>query len=80
MKTATPAAVVEAKSLAKIAALSNALLTKTVLRAWPFQRTVELLMKPDPFTAKVKLELPTVELEGDRDVSTGTGLDGELET
>jgi hypothetical protein len=77
LKTATCAIAGEAKSLARMAALSMLLLKKMVLRAWLFHKTVELLMKFEPLTAKVKLELPTVALDGDRATMEGTRFDGE---
>ena len=39
-----------------------------------FQRTTEPLMKFVPFTVRVKAAPPTVALEGDSDVTVGTGL------
>jgi len=76
LKTVTATVADETKSLAKIEALSSVLLTKTVLRVWPFQWTVELLTKFEPFTVNVKLDPPAVALDGERDFSDGTGFGG----
>src|SRR5438093_197201 len=62
--TGTLAAV--AMSAAAIAAVNWAALTKVVVRAAPFQRTVEALVKPVPSTVSVKAAPPTAALVGAR--------------
>src|SRR2546428_113092 len=58
----------------RIAAVNWAALTKVVVRAAPFQRTVEPLVKPVPFTVSVKAAPPTCALAGARLETAGTGL------
>src|SRR3989454_1016756 len=70
--TGTLAAV--AMSAAAIAAVNWVALTKVVVRAAPFQRTVEPLVKPVPLTVSVKAAPPTCALVGDRLETVGTGL------
>src|SRR4029453_5044438 len=58
-----------------ICAVSRVALTKLVIRAAPFQRTVETpLTKPEPFTVRVKPGPPALTAFGCRLVSMGTGL------
>src|SRR5205823_13792749 len=64
----------DARSEAGIAAASWVALTKVVVRAAPFQRTLEPLTKLLPFRVRVKAAPPTVALAGDSDVSVGAGL------
>src|SRR5437867_1127306 len=61
-------------SAAAIAAVNWVALTKVVVRAAPFQRTVEALVKPVPFTVSVKAAPPTCALAGARLETAGTGL------
>src|SRR5438309_1013735 len=70
--TGTVAAV--ATSAAAIAAVSWVALTKVVVRAAPFQRTLEPLTKLLPFTVSVKAAAPTATLAGDSDEIVGAGL------
>src|SRR3989454_551024 len=63
-----------AMSAAAIAAVNWVALTKVVVRAAPFQRTVEPLVKPVPLTVSVKAAPPTCALVGDRLETVGTGL------
>ena len=42
--------------------------------AWPFQNTVELLMKFEPITTKVKPGPPAGRVGGERETTAGTGL------
>ena len=64
------------KSVARIVALNCVLLTKTVLRLCPFHKTVELLMKLDPVTPRLKPGLPATALDGEITAREGTGLGG----
>src|SRR5439155_3631429 len=68
---AVPAA---AMSAAEMAAVSCVALRNVVVRAAPFQRTVELLTKPLPFTRSVSGPVPAVTPVGVSPVSPGTGL------
>jgi hypothetical protein len=61
-------------SAALIEALSCVALTKVVLRLLPFHCTVALGTKFEPFTVRVKLEVPAVALAGNAEVMTGLGL------
>src|SRR2546423_5097649 len=63
-----------ATSAAEIAAVSCVALRNVVVRAAPFQRTVELLTKPLPFTRSVRGRAPAVTPVGVSPVSPGTGL------
>ena len=63
-----------AKSLAGICAVSWVPLTKVVARLLLFQRMVEPLTKPVPFTVKVIPALPVVAVFGLIVVTTGVGL------
>jgi len=62
------------RSVAGILAVTWTLLTKVVLRAELFQLTVAPGTKFEPFTVSVKPAEPTVLLEGESEVRTGTGL------
>ena len=70
--TVTVPAVV--RSEVRICAVTWTLLTKVVVRAELFQLTVAPGTKFEPFTVSVKPGEPTVLLEGESEVSTGTGL------
>lgn len=61
-------------SLAGIAAVNRVALTTVVGLSRPFQRTLELAMKLDPSTLRVKPTPPVVALVGDNVVRTATGL------
>jgi hypothetical protein len=63
-----------ARSLAGIAAVSWVLLTKAVVRLLPFHCTTELGTKLEPFTVRVKADPLAEVVEGDREVTLGTGL------
>src|ERR1700724_1092288 len=63
-----------ARSEVRIWAVTLMLLTKVVTRAELFQLTVAPGTKFEPFTVSVKPAEPTVLLEGESEVSTGTGL------
>ena len=60
-------------SVAVMAACKFVLLINVVVRLVPFQRTVELLAKFDPFTASVKPGSPAKAMGGDNAAKTGTG-------
>ena len=49
-----------------------------VVRLAPFQFTVEALMKLVPVTMRVKAAPPAVALEGESEVTVGTGLSAEV--
>src|SRR5436190_1904523 len=68
---AVPAA---ATSAAEMAAVSCVALRNVVVRGAPFQRTVEPLTKPLPFTRSVSDPVPAVTPVGVSPVSPGTGL------
>src|SRR6266404_66681 len=68
---AVPAA---ATSAAEMAAVSCVPLRNVVVRAAPFQRAVEPLTKPLPFTRSVSGPVPAVTPVGVSPVSPGTGL------
>jgi len=74
LNTVTSAVPAVAISVAEMAARSCVLLTKVVVRADPFQLTTELLMKPLPFTVRVKAAAPAVAADGDREVTDGAGF------
>src|SRR6266700_3881202 len=61
-------------SLAETAAASCVLLTKVVVRLEPFHWRTEPLIKFEPITVRLKPAPPAVALEGDKDVTAGTGL------
>src|SRR5437762_293802 len=63
-----------ATSAAAMAAVSCVALTKVVVRAVPFQRTVEPLTKLVPVTVSVRAALPADVLVGDSVESVGEGL------
>jgi hypothetical protein len=67
-----------ARSVVRIWAVTLMLLTKVVTRAELFQLTVAPGTKFEPFTVSVKPAEPAVLLDGESDVSTGTGLLTEL--
>jgi hypothetical protein len=69
---------VEARLLNPIIAIRVLLLTNVVGWFWPFQRTVELLMKPAPIIVKVAPEVPAVTASGMTAVRTGAGLSGTM--
>src|SRR5206468_2779116 len=72
--TVTEAVPGAARSAAEMAAANWVLLTNVVVRAAPFQRTVEAGTKPLPVTVNVNAAPPTVALLGASVVSTGVGL------
>ena len=74
------AVVGEVRSDEKIVAVNCTLLTKTVLRLSPFQSAVELLTKFVPKRLRGKPGLPAVTLDGDTEVSDGTGLEVPVAT
>lgn len=74
LKTLTCAVPAVATSLPGIEACNVVLFAKPVVRSEPFQRTTEPEIKPLPLTVRVKASPPTMLLEGDREVSAGTGL------
>ena len=74
LETVTGAVPAAAMSAAEMAACNCVALTNVVVRAEPFQLTTELLMKPLPFTVRVKAAPPAVVLAGDREVTVGRGL------
>ena len=63
---------------ARIEAVSLIADTKVVLRFDPFQRTVEPVMKLEPFTVRAKAAPPAVAELGTRLVKVGTGLEAGL--
>ena len=74
LKTVNDAVVAEARSAVRIEAVSCVLLTKTVVRSAAFQRTVELLTKPEPRMVIVKPGLPAVVLDGSIEAGVGSGF------
>jgi hypothetical protein len=62
------------KSLAGRAASSEVELTKVVARELPLTRTMELVLKFAPVTARVAAALPTGTLDGETLLTPGTGL------
>ncbi|HEX6212507.1 MAG TPA: hypothetical protein VF136_17130 [Methylomirabilota bacterium] len=67
-----------ARSAAVIAARSWVALTNVVVRAAPFQRTLEEATKPLPLTVSVTAALPSAALAGERLLTTGMGDVDEL--
>jgi len=63
-------------SAAEMAALIWLALTKVVVRALPFQFTIELLIKFDPFTIKLNAGPPEVMLVGEIEANVGMGFGG----
>jgi hypothetical protein len=63
-------------SAAVIAAVKLVALLYVVGRAAPFHRTVEELMKLDPFTVNEKAAAPAVTEDGERDMTDGCGFEG----
>ena len=61
-------------SEAGITAVSWLADTNVVVRAEPFQLTTEEATKLDPFTVKVKPEVPAIVVVGEIVVKVGTGL------
>src|SRR5436190_729250 len=62
------------RSADEMAAVSCVALRTGVVRATPFQRTLEPLMKLVPVTVSVKAAFPAAALAGDRVESVGDGL------
>lgn len=63
-------------SVAGIAAASWVALTQVVVRALPFQFTVDALTKFDPFTVKLNVVPPAVAPAGESDEISGIGMLG----
>ncbi len=61
-------------SAARIAAVNCVALTNVVTRAVPLKFTVELAMKPVPFTVSVSAPEPETTPVGESEVITGAGL------
>jgi hypothetical protein len=74
LKTATLAVPGRLRSVAGRAILNCVLLMKVVGRSDPFQRAIELGMKPVPLTVSVKPELPVKTVFGSRLAMAGAGL------
>ncbi len=74
LKTVTSMLAPEVMSLAEIAAVSCVELTNVVVRLEPPQRTLELEMKLEPVTVKVKAGPPAFAPVGEMDVRVGTGF------
>jgi hypothetical protein len=72
--TVTFAVPVVAMSEAKIAAVICVLLTNVVALGAPLKFTVAPLTKPTPFTVSVNASEPATALEGESELSVGTGL------
>ena len=72
--TDTCAVPVVATSDDGITACSWLPLTNVVARAAPFQRTIDALTNPLPFTVTVNADAPAVTLDGDSDSTPGTGF------
>jgi hypothetical protein len=68
-----------AMAVAGIAAVTCVELTNVVVAAVPLKFTTEVLMKPVPFTVRVKAAPPAVALEGDSEVMVGTGFPADVE-
>lgn len=71
MTEAVPA---EAMSFAVMAAVSCVLLTRVVVLPEPFQRTTESEIYPVPVTVKVKAAPPAEAVDGEIELTVGTGL------
>jgi hypothetical protein len=69
---------VAAISVARIDAVNCVELANVVVRSEPPQRTTELVIKLDPFTVNVKAAVPIVAVEGDIELTLGTGLFGTV--
>jgi hypothetical protein len=63
-----------ATSAAEILAVSCVPLTKVVVRSAPFQRTIDPLTNPVPFTVKVKAAAPRERIDGEIVDIVGAGL------
>src|SRR5262245_39419418 len=74
LNTVTAGVPAEAMSAAPIAAWIWPELMNVVVRSEPAQRTIEPLMKFEPFTVSVKAEPPAAAEFGDRFEAIGTGL------
>jgi hypothetical protein len=74
LTTVTLAVLADAMSAPEIDAVSWASLTKVVLLADPFHRTVDPLTKFLPLTRRVKGGAPAVALEGSRLLIVGHGI------
>src|SRR5713101_9676198 len=61
-------------SLTGIAACNCVLLPNVVVRSLPFQRTVELAIKPEPVTVSVNAFPPAFVLVGASELMDGTGF------
>jgi hypothetical protein len=72
--TVTLAVPAEAMSAAEMDALSCVALTKVVVRAVPFQFTVDAAANPVPLTVSVNALAPAVALLGLSELITGAGL------
>src|SRR5579871_1867519 len=64
----------DATSEAATCAVSLPLFTNEVESAAPFQRTVVVLVKPEPFTVRVKAGFPAMTVGGSSDMICGPGL------
>src|SRR3954447_1343835 len=62
-----------ATSALPIVVRSSVALTNVVARAPPFQFTTEAAVKLDPFTVSVNPLRPTTAVDGDSELTTGTG-------
>jgi hypothetical protein len=74
LKAVTEAVPDAAISEARMDAVNLFALTNVVVWSEPFQRTLELEMKPDPFTVKVNAGPPAPALVGVMEVRTGVGF------
>ena len=74
LMTVTLAVPAVAMSPAGMAAVSSEVLTKVVLRLEPFHRTVDSFTKFEPWTERVKEELPAVAEDGLSRAIVGSGL------
>ena len=74
MNTVTCTAPAAVMSLAGIAACNCVLLPNVVIRSLPFQRTLELAIKPEPVTVSVNAPLPMAMFVGEMLLRTGNGL------
>lgn len=73
-KIVTVADAAEATSAAGIAAVSDVALTNVVARFVPFHCTVEVPVKPVPFTVSVNADAPAVAMAGESMPIAGPGL------